>query len=109
MVIILLLASLNSCTNPWIYMIFSDHLCKLLSHWCLPKSGSQLSQSQYNSYYESDSRNRTSTTHVAAHKNHVTKSVCFDNKVAMDMKTLKTSVARVTYHTKENGIEGTEV
>ena len=30
MVIILLLASLNSCTNPWIYMAFSTHTCREL-------------------------------------------------------------------------------
>ena len=30
MVIILLLASLNSCTNPWIYMVYSDSICGYL-------------------------------------------------------------------------------
>ena len=32
MVIILLLASLNSCTNPWIYLAFSTNICKELYH-----------------------------------------------------------------------------
>ena len=34
MVITLLLASLNSCTNPWIYMAFSDHLRRRLVRCC---------------------------------------------------------------------------
>ena len=34
MTIILLLASLNSCTNPWIYLIFTDNLCAYLSKCC---------------------------------------------------------------------------
>lgn len=29
--IVLLLANLNSCTNPWIYMAFSDTICKGLN------------------------------------------------------------------------------
>jgi len=34
MVITLLLASLNSCTNPWIYMAFSDRLRQRLVRCC---------------------------------------------------------------------------
>ena len=34
MVIILLLASLNSCSNPWIYMAFSDVICHRISSKC---------------------------------------------------------------------------
>jgi len=34
MVITLLLASLNSCTNPWIYMMFSDHLRRRVVRCC---------------------------------------------------------------------------
>ncbi|XP_052674526.1 cephalotocin receptor 1-like [Crassostrea angulata] len=32
-VIILLFASLNSCTNPWIYLAFSDGLMDRIRHW----------------------------------------------------------------------------
>ncbi len=39
MVIILLLASLNSCTNPWIYMAFTDNICKRVSYWWQQKRG----------------------------------------------------------------------
>ena len=31
MTIMLLLAGLNSCTNPWIYLAFSDHLYRQLA------------------------------------------------------------------------------
>lgn len=31
MTIIMLLASLNSCTNPWIYIIYIDNFCAKLS------------------------------------------------------------------------------
>ncbi|KAK7501527.1 hypothetical protein BaRGS_00007331 [Batillaria attramentaria] len=38
--IVLLLANLNSCTNPWIYMAFSDTICKglntLITSLCRP-------------------------------------------------------------------------
>ena len=36
MTIIMLLASLNSCTNPWIYLVFTDNLCDRILGWCKP-------------------------------------------------------------------------
>ncbi|MCI4375300.1 hypothetical protein PGIGA_G00107900 [Pangasianodon gigas] len=34
-IIAMLLASLNSCCNPWIYMFFAGHLLRDLMHNCL--------------------------------------------------------------------------
>lgn len=45
--ITMLLASLSSCCNPWIYMFFSGHLLRdvgrCLSCWCSPQPRRQVS------------------------------------------------------------------
>ena len=63
MVLFMLMASLNSCTNPWIYLAFSDSLQRHLNQ-CFRVRGTGRASS---SYGESDSRFRStmlSTTEV---------------------------------------------
>ncbi len=61
--ILLLLASLNSCTNPWIYLAFSDNLHRQVSR-CLSR-GRHMERSS--TAFDSESRMRStmrSTTEV---------------------------------------------
>ena len=55
MVIIMLLSSLNSCMNPWIYMAFSNALQPLRTRCCCSKAAS-LHHREDLSSYAADSR-----------------------------------------------------
>ncbi len=57
MVIIVLLASLNSCTNPWIYLAFSDNLQRRVTR-CFRSRGDSTRAWNASMTFDSDSRPR---------------------------------------------------
>lgn len=63
-IISMLLASLNSCCNPWIYMFFAGHLFHDLKQNLLCCSTLYLKSSQCRCDPEQDSRKSNSSTYV---------------------------------------------
>ena len=59
MVIITLLASLNSCTNPWIYLCFSDNLHRQLTRCFCFRRCTHRSASRASTTFDYDTRMRS--------------------------------------------------
>ena len=98
MVIILLLASLNSCTNPWIYMAFTDNVCKRVSHWIYRKDGSA---NERGSTYESVSDGQVKSTFMSkVETTNCNKGLFFANENAIQLSLLK---QKNNCHRMDNG------
>ncbi|KAL8619247.1 hypothetical protein ACOMHN_050028 [Nucella lapillus] len=77
--VVLLLASVNSCTNPWIYMVFSDTICNTLraiadSHSCFRSPSSSSSSSSTRGRYSYNNCSATCRASVLSSERSSTNS-----------------------------------
>ena len=98
MVIMLLLASLNSCTNPWIYMAFTDNVCKKISYWIQKRGGSTRERG---TTYESVSDGQIKSTFMSkVETTNCNKGLFFANENAIQLSLIK---HKDNNHKEDNG------